>query len=551
MRLLSLILLNRSTKFKAFTTNPYCLQGLRKMVTDIKFNASLTKSDPHVTPVLIIGQLRHLNLLKFPVIECKLAPRVNQETFKHAVSSLHPSPTDSCSLYLDMATIAALPLKSSRHNTSSRAHAISNLVKNKTMNVNDTVVIVCERADVFASACAVVRAFPLYSRKTSNNGSNSNHEKSNNTVSIEFVVIEKDGQLATSALSADDIACMEEAARGIRLAAKIVDMPCNEMNVSHFIEEVRVIASELSLTPHIIRGEKLQELGFGGIYGVGKAAAVPPALVVLSHEPKGANETIALVGKGIVYDTGGLSIKGKTAMPGMKRDCGGAAAILGAFYAAVKCGFKENLHAVFCLAENSVGPNATRPDDVHTLYSGRTVEINNTDAEGRLVLADGVTYAQKDLKANIILDMATLTGAQGIATGKYHGAILTNSEDWEVKSLEAGRKSGDLLAPIIYCPELQFPEFTSAIADMKNSVADRNNAQSSCAGLFVAAHIGFDFPGVWMHVDMATPVHCGERATGYGVALLLALFGNYTSCSMLQSVAPAEYEPPSKRICRD
>ena len=99
-------------------------------------------------------------------------------------------------------------------------------------------------------------------------------------------------------------------------------------------------------------------------------------------------------------------------MPGMKRDCGGAAAILGAFRLAILANFKENLHAVFCLAENSVGPLATRPDDIHTLYSGKTVEINNTDAEGRLVLADGVVFAQKDLKADIILDMATLTGAQ-------------------------------------------------------------------------------------------------------------------------------------------
>ena len=102
-------------------------------------------------------------------------------------------------------------------------------------------------------------------------------------------------------------------------------------------------------------------------------------------------------------------------MPGMKRDCGGAAAILGAFRLAVLGGFKQNLHAVFCLAENSVGPLATRPDDIHTLYSGRTVEINNTDAEGRLVLADGVVYAHKDLKADIILDMATLTGGQVVS----------------------------------------------------------------------------------------------------------------------------------------
>ena len=99
-------------------------------------------------------------------------------------------------------------------------------------------------------------------------------------------------------------------------------------------------------------------------------------------------------------------------MPGMKRDCGGAAGVLGAFYVAVKNGFKDNLHCVLCLAENSVGPLATRPDDVHTMYSGKTVEINNTDAEGRLVLADGVAYAAKDLNCDVVLDMATLTGAQ-------------------------------------------------------------------------------------------------------------------------------------------
>lgn len=128
-------------------------------------------------------------------------------------------------------------------------------------------------------------------------------------------------------------------------------------------------------------------------------------MAVLSHTPRGATQTIAWVGKGIVYDTGGLSIKGKTAMPGMKRDLGGAAGILGAFYAAVKAGFSQNLHAVFCLAENAVGPKATRPDDVYTLYSGKTVEINNTDAEGRLVLSDGVVYADRDLKAEIILGM--------------------------------------------------------------------------------------------------------------------------------------------------
>ena len=348
------------------------------MAIDVKFNASLTTSDPHFKPVLIIGQLKHLNLLKFSDISCKLEPRVSEDTFNKAIACLHPSPTDKVSLYLDVATVAAVPLKCSRHNTPSRAHAITRLVKNSVLNVGEeSVVIVCERSDLFASACAVVRSFPLYSRKTSgvfNNTTknaaasgdqdtpmkNSSGYSSQSTVYVEFIIIDKNGVISTTPLDQSEIGCLEDAAKGIRLAARIVDTPCNEMNVSNFVEEAERIGSELNIKPMVIRGEELRERGFGGIYGVGKAAAVPPALVVMSYEPKGAQETIALVGKGIVYDTGGLSIKGKTAMPGMKRDCGGAAAILGAFYAAVKCGFKENLHAIFCLAENSVGPNATR-----------------------------------------------------------------------------------------------------------------------------------------------------------------------------------------------
>ncbi|XP_059620283.1 probable aminopeptidase NPEPL1 [Phlebotomus argentipes] len=512
------------------------------MATNIVFNPSLTKTDPHEHPVLIIGQLSHLSLLSFDDLKVKLEPRVTYETFANALACLHPSPTDTCPLYLDLATLAALPLKCSRHNTSSRAHSITKLVSTKVTGVNESVVIVCEKKDLFASACAVVRAFPLYSRK------NRRGPIPASTVHVEFIVLEGD-KILLEPLSTPEISCIENVTQGIRLAAKIVDTPCNEMNVSHFLEEAQTVAGELNITPLVIRGEDLQTRGFGGIYGVGKAAAVPPALCVLSHKPAGATKTIAWVGKGIVYDTGGLSIKGKTAMPGMKRDCGGAAAILGAFYAAVKGGFTENLHAIFCLAENSVGPNATRPDDIHQLYSGLTVEINNTDAEGRLVLSDGVVYAKKDLSADVILDMATLTGAQGIATGKYHGAILTNNEVWEQKGVDAGRISGDLLSPVPYCPELHFSEFSSSVADMKNSVADRNNAQVSCAGLFVAAHLGFDYAGSWIHIDMASPVHCGERATGYGVALLCSLFGNYTSCSLLQQFAPHVTEPPLKKVC--
>jgi len=183
------------------------------------------------------------------------------------------------------------------------------------------------------------------------------------------------------------------------------------------------------------------------------------------------------------------------------------------------------LHALLCLAENSVGPDATRPDDIHTMLSGKTVEVNNTDAEGRLVLSDGGNYASKVLNPGVIVDIATLTGAQLIATGKKHAAIYTSHEDLEALALTAGKYTGDLTFPVPFAPELFRAEFRSAVADMKNSVADRGNAQCSCAGQFIANHLEeyLGAGGRWLHVDMAGPVTNGDRATGYGVALLFDL----------------------------
>uniref|UniRef100_A0A8C9NPK1 Aminopeptidase like 1 n=1 Tax=Serinus canaria TaxID=9135 RepID=A0A8C9NPK1_SERCA len=428
-----------------------------------------------------------------------LNPPFSPQIWQSALSTLNPNPTDSCPLYLNYATVAALPSRVSRHNSPSAAQFVTRLVRNCLPGgVHRCIVMVCERSEVFASACALARAFPLFTHRSS-----ASRRTEKKTVTVEFFLVgQNNGPMEVATLK-----CLASATEGVRLAARIVDTPCSEMNTDNFLEEIKKVGKDLGITPTIIRDEELKERGFGGIYGVGKAALHPPALAVLSHTPDGATQTIAWVGKGIVYDTGGLSIKGKTTMPGMKRDCGGAAAILGAFKATVKQGFKDNLHAVFCLAENAVGPRATRPDDIHVLYSGKTVEINNTDAEGRLILADGVAYACKDLGADIILDMATLTGAQGIATGKYHAAVLTNNEEWEKACVKAGRNCGDLVHPLVYCPELHFSEFTSAVADMKNSVADRDNTPSSCAGLFIASHIGFDWPGVWVHIDIAAPVH--------------------------------------------
>lgn len=498
------------------------------MAATLKFSGSISQSDPQLNAVLIVGQTKHLAQVTYDEVKAKLGTHVDQETYCTAVAGLRPSPTDSCSLWLNNATVAALPSKCSRHNTPSRAHALTKIVKSCLAGGDEFIVLVCERADVLASACAVARALPLFCNK-------SNLSEVERVVTVEVLL---KGSGSEEALSDADITALSAAATSVRLAAKITDMPCAQMHTDAFLEEARAVGEELGITPLVIRGEELNKQGFGGLYGVGKAAIHPPALVVLSHQPNGATQNIAWVGKGIVYDTGGLCIKSKTGMCGMKRDCGGAAAILGAFYTAVKLGFRQNLHAVLCLAENAVGPEAQRPDDIITLYSGRTVEINNTDAEGRLVLGDGVAYAQKDLKCDTIVDMATLTGAQGVATGKYHGAVLTNSEDMELACVQAGQSSGDLVHPMPYTPELHFSEFASVMADMKNSVAERSNAQVSCAGLFIHSHIGFDYPGTWLHVDMAAPAYMGERSTGYGVGLLNTLFGSMSGNALLRSIAP-------------
>lgn len=478
----------------------------------IKIEYSLgAKSLPDSNSLLIVGNIKHLQTLKYNDIKVKLHPFVTEETFVSALNNLRPNPSDNCSLYLNSISLAAFADKATHYNSSAQPHLLTEIIKSFSKGKQLNIVIVCEKKDILASGVAVAKTFPVFSRKTnidySKKGQN---EKSQ--VLVEFLIAQ-DSQVVNvfnSETVPDDyvelkaitetLSCI---AYGVQLAARIVDTPCNEMNVDNFIEEIKDVGKQLNIAPVIIRGEELKERGFGGIYGVGRGADIPPALVILSYRVPNATENIAWVGKGIVYDTGGLCIKGRTSMPGMKRDCGGAAAILGAFYAAVKLGFTQNLHAVFCLAENAVGPRATKPDDIHKLYSGKTVEINNTDAEGRLVLADGVVYAKLDLKANTIIDVATLTGAQSVSTGKHHAAVMSNHRKWEQLAVDSGLQSGDLAFPIIYCPEMYFNEYTSDVADMKNSVADRTNALSSCAGLFMAAHLGFDPNINWVHVDIA------------------------------------------------
>ena len=418
--------------------------------------------------------------------------------------------------------IGLLPQVASRYNCAARPDVITALVEaalgeGKKVAALD-VFSALPREFELAVAQAVAKASHSFSAKS--NGWQSGYAKA-----LPKVHVLLQGPLAMPA------AALAVVAECVQLCARLVDAPTNLLDTTSYAEICLGLAKRVGgIDVSIIVGEELREKGYGGLYGVGKAAEFPPTLVTLSYKPSNqgaaAKAKIALVGKGMVYDTGGLSIKTPTpGMCGMKCDMGGSAAVLCGFLAAVQNGCDRPLDCVLCVADNAIGPRAQRNDDIVVMKSGRTVQVNNTDAEGRLILGDGVFHAAKECGATpeTIIDMATLTGAQGIATGVHHAAIYTNCESWEQRMVAAGKKCGELCIPVLYAPEFHQKEFASKGSDCKNSVADRGNAQVSCAAWFIEANLPKDFKGQYVHVDLASPAFQGDLGTGYGVALLTQL----------------------------
>lgn len=333
---------------------------------------------------------------------------------------------------------------------------------------------------------------------------------------------------------------LEIIATSVQLCQRLVDAPTDLLDTVTFAEIAQRYGQALGVDVQTITGEALREAGYGGIYGVGKGAEYPPALVTLHfrNDAAAGGKNVALVGKGLVYDCGGLSLKTPTTyMSNMKTDMGGAAAVFSGFVAIVRSVKAKlphysgiaNLTVTLCLAENAIGPRSYRNDDILRMKSGKTVEVFNTDAEGRICLGDGIFHATNEISVtpDILVDMATLTGAQGIATGMKHAAIYANDGDAELAVVQAGRQSGDTCFPVLYCPEYHKEEYKSNFADMRNLMKCNTNAGVSCAGYFVESHISTKFKGQYIHVDLAYPSSNDDGATGYGVALLAEFLKNH------------------------
>ncbi|MFI7032989.1 leucyl aminopeptidase family protein [Microbispora rosea] len=315
----------------------------------------------------------------------------------------------------------------------------------------------------------------------------------------------------------------EAVARATALARDLVNTPSSVKTPAWLADQAKAVAAGSGLGVCVWEGPELGE--FGGIRAVGQGSISPPCLVQLSYTPENPRAHVVLAGKGITFDTGGLSLKPTEGMKTMKTDMAGGAAVIAAMSALAAFEAPVRVTGLVACAENSISGSAQRPGDVITQYGGRTVEVLNTDAEGRLVLADALAYAHAELDPDVVIDVATLTGAAKVALGVNLGALYATDESLAAGLIAAGEAGGERLwrMPLV---EDYRAMLDSDVADLAN--VDRT--MSGAAGSIAAALFLQEFTGgrPWAHLDIAGPARAAsdegeitKGGTGFGVRLLL------------------------------
>ncbi|GAB6897840.1 leucyl aminopeptidase [Kineosporia succinea] len=298
---------------------------------------------------------------------------------------------------------------------------------------------------------------------------------------------------------------------------------------AQFADDAQRVVANLPVTVTVLDEKKLLKGGYGGLIAVGQGSSRPPRLVKLEYKPAGAKSHVALVGKGITFDSGGISIKPAASMDDMKSDMSGAAAVLHTVAAVAELGLPVHVTGWLALAENMPSGTAQRPSDVITIRGGRTVEVLNTDAEGRLVLADAIVAAG-ETKPDVIVDIATLTGAQLVALGSRTSAIMSNDDDLRNLVHQVSGEAGEAFWPMPLPQELR-SSMDSRVADIAN-IGERMGGML-VAGLFLKEFVPTkdDVQTPWAHLDIAGPSYNTGSAygytpaggTGHGVRTMLSL----------------------------
>ncbi|MFA7535452.1 MAG: leucyl aminopeptidase [Desulfuromonadales bacterium] len=320
----------------------------------------------------------------------------------------------------------------------------------------------------------------------------------------------------------EGVATARAICRGVVLARDLVNEPGNVKAPEYLAEQARKLAQEVGLQCTVLDRAQLEREGFGALLGVAQGSAREPRLITLEH--RGGNsdsQPVALIGKGVVFDAGGISLKPAEKMDEMKMDMAGAAAVLGTMLSAALLKLPVNLVGIIPAVENLPSGSAIRPGDILTSLSGRTIEVLNTDAEGRLILADALTYAQR-FEPRLIIDLATLTGACIVALGHHATAVLGNHEGLIRQLIRAGEKAGERL--------WQLPLWEDYAGQLKSEIADVKNIGGRPAGTITAAAFLQKFAGEtsWAHLDIAGTAweekgrpYTPRGGTGIGVRLLL------------------------------
>jgi leucyl aminopeptidase len=295
-------------------------------------------------------------------------------------------------------------------------------------------------------------------------------------------------------------------ADAMSLVRDLVNTGASHLYPASFAAEAERVAAESGLSIEVLDEKALADGGYGGLTGVGQGSVHPPRLVRVAYTPAGAAKTVVFVGKGITFDSGGLSLKPAKAMETMKSDMSGAAAVLAAVRAAAALGPAVNVVGYLTLAENMPSATAQRPSDVITIYGGTTVEVLNTDAEGRLVMADALARSADD-HPDLLVDVATLTGAQLVALGPRIAGIMANSDEVREGVVDAAQRAGEQAWGMPLPEELR-KGLDSPVADLANVTGERHGGML-VAGLFLKEFVP---AGVrWAHMDIAGPAfHEGE-----------------------------------------
>ena len=307
-----------------------------------------------------------------------------------------------------------------------------------------------------------------------------------------------------------------------KLARDLVNEPPVYLTPTRLAEVALEIAEEGALQCEIFDAAEIDKRGMGGIEAVSRGSDEPPRFIHLVYEPKRkTKKSIAIVGKGITFDSGGLCLKPSDSMRGMKMDMAGSAVVLGVMKALARLAPAVRVHGLIAASENMTGAKAYKPDDVIKAYNGKTIEVINTDAEGRIVLSDALSYAV-ELKADEIVDLATLTGACMVGLGSYTAGVMGNNKKLIDKILSASERAGEKMWQLPMDDELR-EEIKSEVADIKNAGSRLGGAIT--AAMFLEQFVS-DVP--WVHIDIAGPAYSEKKSalhkiggTGFGVGTVV------------------------------